>query len=181
LGSHWWIDPENKAMWPVLFADDHQPVAAARMQGASGALSETIIGCRDGYLRTFSDDATDDDGEDLVSHVLLGPFSLSAGDSQDAMLAELHGVLADNSGSVTWRVLTASSAEEVADLAVAAVESELAGGTPAVAAFGSWSEARNKVCRPRARGAWAVVWLSSTSRWAYESVTIVANQLGRLR
>jgi len=40
---------------------------------------------------------------------------------------------------------------------------------------------RNYVVRPRARGQWAVIWLSSSSPWAYESLTIAAKQLGRQR
>lgn len=40
---------------------------------------------------------------------------------------------------------------------------------------------RNCVSRPRARGQWATIWLSSDSAWAYESLTLVAKKLGRLR
>jgi hypothetical protein len=182
VGDHWWLDMDNKAMWPVVFSEtEHQPVAASRLQGAAGDLSEVILACRDGFLRKFSDDATTDDGEPIESHVLLGPFSLCSGDTQDGILTEIHGTLADGSGAVEWAILSDTSAEAVADLGVTAITSALAGGSPTADAEGSWTEARNKVSRPRARGAWAVVWLSSAAQWAYESVSIVANQLGRLR
>lgn len=181
VGQHWWLDLDNKALWPVVLQEEHQPVAACRMQGTS-TLADVVLGCRDGYLRKFSGSATTDDGTDIESHILIGPFRLTSDDLSDAVLAELHGILADNSGPVTWRVVMAQSAEEAADVAVAGVTAVLAGAAPVgVSAFGTWAENRNKVVRPRARGPWAVVWLSSSDPWAFEAVAVQINQLGRLR
>jgi hypothetical protein len=181
LGSHWWLDLENKALWPVRFQTAHQPVSASRIRGSSG-LSEVILGCKDGYLRKFSDAATTDDGTAITSHVLIGPFRLSVGDAADAMLKEIYGTLADNAGSVTWRIVMGDSAEAVADAGVAGITASLAGTSiVGVAASGTWAENRNKVVHVRARGPWAVIWLSSAASWAYEAITVVINQLGRLR
>jgi hypothetical protein len=181
LGSHWWLDVEHKALWPVRFQEAHQPVAVSRVSGASG-LSEVVVGCKDGYLRKFSDSAATDDGVAISSHVLLGPFRLSADDASDALLKELHGVLSDNAGAVTWRIFMGASAEAAADAAVAGIAADLAGTAIAgVAASGTWTENRNRVVHARARGPWAVVWLSSSTGWAYEAVAVVINQLGRLR
>jgi len=181
VGEHWWLDVENKALWPVILQDDHQPVAASRWQDSTG-LSEIILGCKDGYLRKFDNDTDDDDGEDIESHILIGPFRVSVDDATDGILDELHGILADNGGSVTWRVIVGDSAEAVADAGVAGIEAALAGSDPTgIAASGTWSENRNKVVRPRARGPWAAVWLASTSAWAYESIVAGLTQLGRKR
>ena len=180
-GTHWWIDVENKALWPVFMPAAMQPVAVARVQGTSG-LAECVFGCRDGYLRKFSDGVATDDGAAIQSHVLIGPFRLASDDISDAMLTEIHGIMADNAGTVTWRVVAGSNPEEAADVAVAGIASALAGTTVAgVAASGDWSENRNKVARPRARGPWVVVWLSSAVAWSYEAVAVVINQLGRIR
>jgi hypothetical protein len=181
LGQHWWIDTDNKALWPVSFQEGHQPVAAARVSGSG--LAEVFFGCRDGYIRKFSAAALDDDGESIVSQVLLGPFRIAADDVRDAMLTEIHGALADNSGTVVWRIVTAQTAEEAADTAVAgmALLNGDAGTRIGVLDWGEWTENRNKVARVRARGPWAVVWLASNDRWSYENVAIAANQLGRLR
>jgi hypothetical protein len=182
LGHHWWIDADNKAMWPVYLQAGHQPTAVSRIQGASGGLRDVILGCADGYLRTFSDVATTDDGTAIESHILLGPIRLTSDDMTDAILAELHGIMADNAGAVTWRIVSANSAEVAADLAVAGVEADLAGTTiTGVLASGTWAENRNKVDRPRVRGPWLVVWLSASTPWAYEAVALKINQLGRLR
>ncbi len=180
-GTHWWLDVENKALWPVLLQDDHQPIAASRWQDSTG-LSEIILGCKDGYLRKFDNDATDDDGENIESHILLGPFRVSSDDAMDGIIDELYGLFADNSGSITWRVVVGETAESVADTGVAGITTVLAGGTPTgVAASGTWAENRNKTVRPRARGPWALIWLASSAVWAYESIVVGILQLGRKR
>jgi hypothetical protein len=181
LGKHYWLDLDNKALWPVRFQDGHQPICVSRIEGASG-LSEIVMGCKDGYLRKFSDSAATDDGSEIASHVLIGPFSLSPDDTTDAVLNEIHGILSDSASSVTWRIVMGSSAEEAADMAVAGIASALAGtAISGIGASGVWGKNRNRVVRARARGPWAVVWLSSSAAWSYESVAVVINQLGRLR
>jgi len=180
VGAHWWIDLENKAVWPVVLRPEHEPLAVGRIE--TNGLAEVVFGCRDGRLRKFSSSDTDDDGTAIESHVLLGPFRISPSDTRDALLAEVHGIMADNSGAVTWRVMMGDSAEEVADKGVAGIVAALAGGSVVgVDATGIWADNRNKVVRPRSRGAWVVIWLSSATPWSYEAVAIRARQLGRLR
>lgn len=181
LGQHWWIDADTRAMWPVTLYSDHQPKSAA-CYGPS-AVGDVVIGSQDGYVRYFSDEVTNDDGQDLESHVLLGPIRLASGDARDAVLAELHGLLdIESGGSVTWRVVLGDTAQEAAETAKTGVEAVQAGNSPSgVAASGTWGDGRNLVARPRSRGVWVVVWLSSTDQWAFEAVPIVARMLGRVR
>lgn len=179
-GTHWWLDVKRKAAWPVVMQADHQPTAVARVEGTG--LADVVLGCSDGYLRKFDPDATDDDGTSIESHVLIGPIRIAGADVRDSRLDEIHGIMADLDGSVTWRVVLEDSAEAAVDAAVAGVTAALAGSTPAgVAGSGTWSNGRNRVARPRARGMWVVVWISSTTQWAYEAVAMVSRQLGRTR
>lgn len=181
-GTHWWIDVEDRALWPQRFAREHQPLSAALL--TEGGLGDVVIGSQDGYIRYFLDSQVDDDDVKIESHILIGPVRIAADDVRDALLAEIHGVMEDisNDGTVTWRVVMGRSASEVAQAAKVDLDLVLAGDAPvSVARTGIWTEGRGKVQRPRARGAWVVVWLSSTDRWSYEVVSIVARQLGRLR
>lgn len=181
-GYHWWIDVENRAFWPMRFVRKHQPLACALMTEQQG-LGNAVLASKDGYLRYFLDGQTDDDGLPLESHVQIGPVHLGEAEG-DALLAEIHGALEEleDSGSVTWRVVHGRSAAEAAEAALAGLELLLDGQEPTgVSASGEWAEGRNRVQRPRSRGPWVVVWLSSTSSWAYEAITIVARQLGRHR
>jgi len=181
-GKHYFLDIENKAIWPVVFGnEDHQPVIAARIKNKK--MERVVLKGRDGEWREFSADAYDDDGTALISHVLLGPIMIAPGDSRDAMVAEIYGIMADGlPGTVTFGIVMGSSAESAADAAVADVEASLMRiPTSSVAASGLWTSGRNDVKRPRCRGSWVVVWISSDAKWAYEAVSIVVRQLGRNR
>lgn len=184
---HWWIDVENKALWPFFLEREHCPTAATRMlftsiDGYTYGSKETILGCLDRYLRMFSSEAADDDSVAIPSHVLIGPFRLTTDDTTAALLTEIHGMMGDGSGEVTWRICVADTAEEAADIGKAGIESAMAGTTIAgVAASGTWGENRNRVERPRVRGSWAVVWLEADEPWAFEAIAVKIEQLGRLR
>jgi len=179
-GLHWFIDLTNRAFWPVRLQDDHQPYAAAR--DIEGGLAETYIGCKDGYIRKFDDSAANDDGSNIESHVLIGPIRQSNNDVIDAMLAEIHGITGETSGSVTYRIVAGDSAEETVDTAKTGIDDALAGNTINGVAFsGTWTAGRNRVQRPRVRKPWFVLWISSTAEWAYEAVAIQSRILGRHR
>jgi hypothetical protein len=182
--THWWIDVESKAFWPQILPDAMQPVDTC--YHAEGGLGEAILACDDGYIRRFVEGQEDDDGTAIDSHVLIGPVRLSKDDTHDALLAELHGVMDEvsnnNGGTVTWRVVHGKSAAQAADAAKADLDLVLDGQSPvSVAASGTFVEGRNRVKRPRTRGAWVVLWLSSTERWSYEVVATVGRWLGRHR
>ena len=180
-GTHWWLDVKNKALWPIILPSTMQPVASCSLPGTS-AVSDVILGCKDGYLRKFSRLAANDDGTNIASHVIIGPFRLSEDDSTEGRLAELSAVMAEMIPSVTWRAFTGRSAEVVGDQAVAAMETLLASGSPAhVKATGTWNKGYNRIVRPRSRGVWCAILISSAGQWAYESVAAVTRSLGRLR
>jgi hypothetical protein len=180
-GVSWFFDLERKASWPVDLLTTHQPRSAAYYQPTD--LGLVVIGSDDGYVRYFDDSATDDDGTAIQSHVLVGPVRLTSEDTLDAMLAEIHGLVdVETAGTVTWRVVMGSTAQTAAELAKADVITVLAGGEPdSVAASGDWEDGRNRVARPRTRGPWAVIWVSSNDQWSFEAVPIVSRLLGRIR
>ena len=183
VGTHWWIDVESKAFWPQRLPAGQQPLAAVALLSESG-LGDVVLGSRDGYLRYFLDGQVTDDGTDVESHVLVGPVHLASTDTKDSLLAEVHGIIegVTTGGTVTWRAVMGDSAAEAAELAKADVVLALDGQAPvSVAGSGSWSEGKNRVQRPRSRGPWLVLWLSSTVAWSYEVVAIVSRQLGRHR
>lgn len=175
-GEHWFFDVENRAIWPMSFPDAMQPVASTRLQG-DVEMFDVVLACRDGYLRKFSTNATSDDGQDLDSRVIIGPFKVAEGEMTDALLSEIHGVMAhQNDAEVGWGVISGVSAEEVADKAVESISAVVA-----FSASGTWTGGRNRVVRPRTRGPWAAICLNSTTQWAYEMIAVRIRKLGRLR
>jgi len=176
-GKHWFIDIENKGMWEVVFASNtHQPLAVASL--AMTGYSDVILGCKDGYLRRFDSAVTGDDSTDFKSDILIGPLHVSGALSFDGQIQEMVADFADNTGSITWRLVTGNTAEEATDKA----ETDLdAGTTTNVEASGTWSENHNIPDYPRARGAWAILWITSTKKWSYEAITMKMLRHGRIR
>jgi len=180
-GLHWWIDVENKAMWPVSIPDGMQPIAVSARANAS-ALSDVIVGGVDGYLRKFDRTALNDDGSVIQSHVALGPVRVATNDILDGILNEIHGMLAVGSKDVEWKIVTGATSEEVSDALETNIRNSIDGGKiSGVVASGTFRAGRNYISRCRCRGGWFGIWLTSRGRWAYEAVAVVTSQLGRLR
>jgi hypothetical protein len=175
IGTHWWIDLENKALWPVELQMDHQPLAMARV--GVGDYSDVILGCKDGYLRRFDDDS-DDDGYEVESTLLIGPLHVSGDSMSDGVIKELQGVLAQQSDDVDWQLIVGETAEQAVDLAEEVIET---GTEDGIAASGLWRAGRNRTDRPKRRGPWAMLLLTSMGSWSYEEISLIVAELGRIR
>lgn len=170
----YFIDLETKAFWEVrLCSIDIHPIAAclAVVDGST----VPIFRCEDGEWRVFDADSDADETEQsfvkVNSVVAVGPVHSSSRDGLDGFIAELEAAFGVGSGKVTVSVATGPSAQQ-------AVESAKTGSFRGEFVFdGGW----NHVARPRARGAWCVMVLSSDEKWAYEYVHITCKQTGRQR
>lgn len=149
---------------------DVQPVGAAVWDG--DALSDrrvTVVG-RDGVLREWDEDATTDDGHNIVSAVTIGP--LLAGwprTEYESRMRGLTGVVASDAGQAGVTVKT------------------FATDHPETLGSGSgstyWSQGHNGPNPTRARGAYIYVQLNSSSenRWSIESMGADISRGGRAR
>lgn len=117
------------------------------------------------------------------SYVAMGPVMLGNG-STYGRLIQLHGILAQGSVNVTWRVLVADTAEQVAANAKLAIEAMIAGNPPAnIHSSGIWAgTGANHRSYPRARGKYMILLLSAaTGNWAYEGANAVIEPSGAWR
>ena len=166
------FDVGEPAFWPVSIPQYARPSAIARC--ISGKIDKTLLLGADGTWRTFSATTTKDDSTvTLSSIVAIGPFRTSGRDDEDGMLDTLHMVLATGSADVSLEIYPARTAEAALDKATAT--------TPAPAYTATVGAGFNHTIRPRVRGAWCVIVLRGTGRWAYETATATCKQLGRLR
>jgi len=175
-GTHWWIDLEYRALWPEKYPVDQQPIVSGVI--TTDGYSDVVFGCKDGYIRQFDDQAATDDGTQITSELLLGPFHVSRAEGVDGQVAEMVAAFAAGSGEVTWKLVMGKSAEEAVDAAEAALDGD---GLSGVDKIGDWQAGQNKVVYPRSRGPWAVLWLSSKEQWSYEAISMFNRRLGRLR
>jgi hypothetical protein len=117
------------------------------------------------------------------SYVAMGPVMLGNG-STFGRLIQLHGILAQSSANVTWRVLIADTAEQVAANAKTAIEALVAGNTPTnIHSSGTWTgTGANHRSYPRARGKYMILLLSAASgNWAFEGANAVIEPSGAWR
>ena len=167
----WYVDREAKALWPISFADESMfPVSAAHVM--DGGVDRVAVVGGDGVWRVFDPESEDDDGVAIASHVVIGPFRTSTSDDVDGMLAEVYATIGHGSELVTAGIFPANNPEE----AVSAAEEDY-GEACTIHLDPTW----NRVVRPRVRGPWCAIRLSSAGRWAYESMKITCKSLGRLR
>lgn len=112
-GSHWLVDWENGAFWPMAMASaDYQPTAVcAHTPLGTATASPVVMGGRDGEYRVFDRTATDDDGTSFASHLVFGPVSISDGIDEAGIVSEAYFVGEAVNGEHTYKVQTGDTAE----------------------------------------------------------------------
>ena len=115
------------------------------------------------------------------SHIAIGPIRMNDG-SSFGRLIRMHGITASSSADVTWRILVADTAEQVAANAKAAIESLVTSSSPSnVHSSGTWTEGINHRSYPRARGVFMILLLSSSGEWGWEGALCVTEPSGAWR
>ena len=166
----WFYEIDSKAFWPEEYQQSVRPVDGA--EAIVGGVKRTVFLCADGAWRWPDPSCGTDDGAAFASMVAIGPFRTAARDDEDGMLDSLSATLAaDSDGHVEIEAYSSDSPE-------CAVRDAMLGSPKWSFSFAA---GRNRVTRPRLRGCWCVLVARSSGKWAYESVTAVAKQLGRLR
>ena len=116
------------------------------------------------------------------SHLLLGPLRI--GDAHNnGLLQTMTGIMAASSATVTWRVVTGTTAEDACTKGKDAITAALAGSSfdEYYEAEGAWNAGRSHTVWPRVRSNWIVLWLSSAGSWAYEGTVLEVIPFGRVR
>ena len=167
--SDYFYDIEAKAVWPIQYNVAIRPTAG----GAAVVNGVNKAAFRVGSSWYLWDESSDKDAGlyYVASKVVIGPFRCGVRDDGDGILDALTVTLANGGATVNLSVNTAKSAE------AAVLTASDAEPMRSFSVIPGW----NPVVRPRVRGAWAVIVLSSTGRWAYESILANIKTLGRLR
>ena len=166
----YWLSLQTKSFWQLTTTAGHRPHAVISQPGDSNNNTRILWGSDDGYVRYLDDATKNDDGTAFTNYVVYGPIRLAKAGNIAGMVVEITGVLDENSDAVTWKVVTADTAEG----AVTATRT---------AATGTWSAGRNSTVYPRVRGGYFCLTLTGQAslRWAVEEIQVVVRQLGRHR
>jgi len=164
--THYTWESRSNAWWQDQFENDaHNPLCCTNFDGNNVEDRQSLIGSWDGYVRSISADATDDDGTPITSEVWIGPILTKFNDS--VMVKEVQGVLGQNSGDVDYAFYLADTAEEA--LAASPV------------ATGTWTAGRNFTDAVRRAGYADYLSLVSSERWALENIRMVVETKGMVR
>lgn len=163
---HLFWEQRTGAWWKDQFADKNMnPLCCTVFDGNRPDDRVALIGSWDGYVRSVSADAADDDGQDITSSVLFGPILTAEMD--EVLFKDLQAVLGETSGDVTYEVMVGRTAE-------AALES-----TPI--ASGTLISGRNPTT-PIRRSAHAMyIKLTSTVPWSFEMIRARVEGKGKIR
>lgn len=146
--------------WPDRFARSiYNPMAVHVFDGDDPGDRTTMIGCRDGYIRSFDNMAEDDDGAVIESEVWVGPI---VADGNAFWLTDFQVTLSRLSSSLKYTVHIAESVEEAQYADAFDVEGELSAG-------------RNLSQAIRCRGHAAFIRLFGNERavaWAVEEMRV---------
>ena len=175
-GTHYWYDFGTRSFWPQQFGNnDHQPVGAvAYSSNPTAERTVTMLG-HDGYIRHIKkdDSQTNDDGTALNSQIVLGPFNAGGATNAEAVISEVASVLdLDTTANVTMQIFVGDTAEAARDAATLAT-------SPKYTA--SFVAGRTRPKHPRIRANSFCIRLSSSGRWAYESIVTRLAAGGRIR
>jgi len=165
-GQHWWLQWDTKTFWPVSLQSDHQVHSVGVHQVAGEGGRTVLLGGRDGYIRRYGDEYTDDDGNTLSSYVQYGPMALGRG-GQAGLVSAFTGVLSSDSADVTTAIQVGGTHETAAS-ADAFTSATLSAGD------NYWTTVRG-------RGTAYVVKLTGTGQWAVERITVETQPAGKHR
>ena len=166
--THWWFDWDRKTFWPLTLSSGHEPLAVCSYQSTAIEDSCVVLGCRDGKLRRFSQLAETDCGTSFESYAMLGPIGL-AKDGSFGRVISASGIIAADSGDVTWSLHPASTFEGAA--------------TADASDSGTWVAGLNADIYPACHGQAAMLKITGTAgrKWAMEQVMLQVRESGRRR
>jgi hypothetical protein len=164
--THFTFERRTGGWFTKVFANtDLNPLCGCVVDGNLPGDRAVVIGGWDGYVRTESLTATDDDGTAIASAVWLGPMLTK--DLDEVFLNSLQMVLGESSGAVTGTVHGGRTAEEA--LSASAFVTL------------TWAAGRNLTDLIRCSAHAIYIKLASTVPWQMENARIELESRGLVR
>jgi len=126
VNTNWWYDLRTNGLFPEAYPEECGPYSLFYYDSNTPSLRGLLVGCKDGYIRTFDKTKKGDDiggsDEAIDSYVTFGPAALASGDKEGkitGLAAEMVG--GGSGGSITdssdaaFSVFTGRSADDVAE------------------------------------------------------------------
>ncbi len=162
--THFFWESRTGAWWSDTFGnEDHNPLCCCTFDGNLTSDRRALIGSWDGYVRCMTPESSDDDGTAILSSVVIGP--LLTRDLDTILLKDLQAILGEDSGEIDYAVYVGTTAEKALS------------STPI--ATGTWQAGRNLLTPTRWSAHAIYVKLSSTNKWAMETIRARTSKQGK--
>lgn len=187
--SNYFYDIKGEGFFPETYPNQCGAYSMIYYPANSEANADLLIGCKDGYVRKFSDASKDDDigGSDqaISSNVLLPIQDLNPEDDEgqgrlQSTTVELSGGASggdhSDSDGATIDIHVRDSAEKL-------VEAVKDGDTPLITRTFAGT-GRQKRIRDKARGKWLGIVLknsTATESWSLSKLSVVSKIAGRIK
>lgn len=169
--THLYWDRTTDSFYPQQLPAAHGPTCVRSLIGEVYEDRQLLLGCFDGFVRTFQPNWTTDDGTAINSYAKFGPIVL-ADQGEEAVINEVSLVVGVQSNShFVFEVFMGQNPQD----SVADTSASLSINT---------TDTGRVIRRDRMRGNTAVVKISNSAiarRWTFEQGYLVVKTAGRIR
>ncbi|MBW1728289.1 MAG: hypothetical protein JRJ62_12080 [Deltaproteobacteria bacterium] len=187
--SNWWFDLRTEGLFPESYPDDCGVFSIFHYDSTNPDYRKFIVGCNDGYLRTFDvatkNDTTTDSLDAIDSYFSTQPILLSQNPHRDGFIGNIDGITAggvsngseSDSDDISIRVFVAKSAEGV-------IEEISANNNPRFTqVITAPGRKKGNLSRKKTRGRWAGLRIGNDTAgesWGLERIVADVKEKGRM-
>lgn len=171
-GTHYFYDIVNGGFWLIVYgATGVQPTTMIQYASTTELPLQTMLGGYDGYLRSYSPSATNDDGNVFSTAAVYAAWR-PGGPGYVGQITMMQADLDASSGNVNYSLYKGGTPELAATAAISG------GSTPWT---GQWMPGSNHRTYPRFVGPAVAMLVTGAAAWAMEEVRLEAIRREELR
>ena len=177
--SGWWYDLRTEGLFPDTIPTAMGIYCAQYYQTESPSYRKLLVGCADGYIKSFDKATENDDGTTITSYVGFAPLALSTHSRKDGIIKNIDlvsGIGDFDSNNVTCTVHVARTAAQI----IKKLNDSNTAAFTKVFVAPNWT--KSNLDRRSVRGQWAAIVLTNsanTESWSMERLIVDSKEIGR--
>lgn len=177
--SGWWYDLRTEGLFPDAIPTAMGIYSAFYYQTESPSYRKLLVGCADGYIKSFDKSELNDDGTKITSYVGFAPLALSTHSRKDGIIKNLDvitGIGDTDSNNVTCTVHVARTAAQV----IKKLDDGDTAAMTKVFIAPNWT--KSNLDRRSVRGQWGAIVLTNDTvdqSWSMERLIVDSKEVGR--
>ena len=175
----WWYDFRTEGLFPDTIPTAMGIYSAFYYQTEDPTYKKLLVGCADGYIKSFNKATKNDDGTTITSYVGFAPLALSTHPRKDGIIKNFDivtGIGDFDSDGVTCTVHVARTAAQI-------IKKLNDGDTAALTkVFTTPNWTKSNLDRRSIRGQWAALVLTNSTdgeSWSMERLIVDSKEIGR--